>query len=108
MTNTKVFHSHNQFVRGKSHIEAKESFSSFTKRRLAKFNGLSVGTEQCSVPTPIYLHLKESQFSFNNRFNNIYAIMLNNLEISYALKFPPDHIFILIYFIDFLILPSLA
>ena len=85
MTNTKVFHSHNEFVRGKSHINGIESFWSFTKRRFAKFNGLSHKT--------FYLHLKESQFRFNNRFKDIYAIMLNNLEISYALKFPRPIIF---------------
>jgi len=40
---------------------------SLRKRRLSKFNGLSDRT--------FYLHLKESEFRFNNRSNNIYDIM---------------------------------
>lgn len=32
---------HDEFVRGKSHINGIESFWSFAKRSLAKFNGLS-------------------------------------------------------------------
>jgi transposase-like protein len=63
-----VFHSHNEFARGKAHVNGIESFWSFTKRRLAQFNGLSDET--------FYFHLKESEFRFNNRFNNIYDIML--------------------------------
>ena len=41
----RVYHSHNEFVRGKSHINGIESFWSFAKRRLAQCknfgNGLS-------------------------------------------------------------------
>jgi len=55
----RVFHSHNEFARGKSHVNGIESFWSFAKRRLAKFNGL---TDQ-----KFFLHLKESEFRFNNR-----------------------------------------
>jgi len=68
----RVFHSHDEFVRGKSHVNGIESFWSFTKRRLAQFNGLSDKT--------FYLHLKESEFRFNNRHKNIYDIMLKNLR----------------------------
>ncbi len=35
-----VFHSHDEFARGKSHVNGIEGFWSFAKRRLAKFNGL--------------------------------------------------------------------
>jgi transposase-like protein len=45
---------------------------SLRKRRLAQFNGLSDET--------FYFHLKESEFRFNNRFNNIYDIMLKELR----------------------------
>ncbi len=68
----RVFHSEDEFVRGKSHVNGIESFWSFTKRRLAKFNGLSDDT--------FYLHLKESEFRWNNRFNNIYDILLKQLR----------------------------
>ena len=68
----RVYHSKDEFARGKSHINGIESFWSFTKRRLAKFNGLSDET--------FYLHLKESEFRWNNRFNNIYDILLKHLR----------------------------
>ena len=68
----RVYHSHNEFARGKSHVNGIESFWSFTKKRLAKFNGLR--------DEMFYLHLKESQFRFNNRHENIYVIMLFNLR----------------------------
>ena len=68
----RVFHSHNEFARGKSHVNGIESFWSFTKRRLSQFNGLR--------DEMFYLHLKESEFRFNNRHNNLYDIMLYNLR----------------------------
>jgi transposase-like protein len=37
----RVFHSANEFMRGKSPINGIESFWSFCQRRLAKFSGLS-------------------------------------------------------------------
>jgi transposase-like protein len=71
-THHRVYHSHDEFVRGKAHVNGIESFWSFTKRRLAQFNGLSDKT--------FYLHLKESEFRFNNRNNNIYDIILKYLR----------------------------
>ena len=68
----RVFHSHDEFVRGKSHVNGIESFWSFAKRRLAKFNGLSNKT--------FFLHLKECQFRFNCRKSNIYDIILSSLR----------------------------
>ncbi|MDE5018913.1 IS1595 family transposase, partial [Francisella tularensis subsp. holarctica] len=44
-----------------------ESFCSFYKRRLAKFNGLS--------DDKIVLHLKECEFRWNNKDNDLYKIM---------------------------------
>ena len=64
----RVFHSNDEFVRGKSHVNGIESFWSFVKRRMAKFNGL---TESKFV-----LHLKESEFRFNNRTDNLYLVLL--------------------------------
>ena len=37
----RVFHSHNEFTRGKNHVNGIESFWSYCKRRLAKFNKLT-------------------------------------------------------------------
>ncbi len=59
----RVCHSKNEFARGKKHINGIESFRSFTKRRLTKFNG---------VPKHKFLlHLKETEFRFNCRLQNI-------------------------------------
>ena len=58
----RVFHSHDEFARGKCHVNGIESFWSFTKRRMAKFNGLT--------DDKFYLHLKESQWRLNNRYDN--------------------------------------
>jgi transposase len=63
----RIYHSHNEFARGKNHINGIESFWSYCKRRLNKFNGSR---------TNFLLHLKESEFRFNNRQNNIYQLLL--------------------------------
>ena len=55
----RIFHSHNEFARGKNHVNGIESFWSFAKRRLAKFNGLT--------DEKFYLHVKECEFRFNHR-----------------------------------------
>jgi transposase-like protein len=58
-----VFHSHNEFARGKSHVNGIECFWSFAKRRLTKFNGVSNES--------FILHLKECEFRFNHRGENL-------------------------------------
>jgi transposase len=68
----RVYHSHDEFVRGKSHVNGIESFWSFAKRRLAQFNGVTDHT--------FILHLKECQFRFNCRKQNLYAIILQSLR----------------------------
>ena len=68
----RVFHSKNEFARGKNHANGIESFWSFCKRRLSKFNGL---TDEKFI-----LHLKESEFRFNNRKNNLYLVLLKFLK----------------------------
>ncbi|MGL5784035.1 MAG: IS1595 family transposase [Alphaproteobacteria bacterium] len=55
----RVFHSRDEFARGKCHVNGIESFWSFAKRRPAKFNGLT--------DKNFLLHLKECQFRFNYR-----------------------------------------
>ena len=67
-THHRVFHSHNEFARGKCHVNGIESFWSYCKRRLAKFNGLS--------DEKFILHLKECEFRFNNRKQNLYKVLL--------------------------------
>ena len=58
----RVHHGENEFANGERHINGIESFWSYAKRRLAKFNGVSKHT--------FYLHLKETEFRFNHRAVN--------------------------------------
>jgi transposase-like protein len=68
----RVHHCENEFARGKSHVNGIEAFWSFAKRRLAKFNG-------CSSHT-VVLHLKECEFRFNHRNENLYHIIKKLLK----------------------------
>jgi transposase len=68
----RVNHGSNEFVRGTAHVNGIEGFWSFAKRRLQKFNGVSVGT--------FNLHLKECEYRFNNRNKNLYRELLKLLE----------------------------
>ncbi len=63
----RIYHSQNEFARGKSHVNGIESFWAFTKRRLAKFNGLK--------NEKFILHLKESEFRWNHRKVNLDQII---------------------------------
>jgi transposase len=64
----RVHHGANEFAKGKRHINGIESFWSFAKSRLLKFNGIPKST--------FYLHLKECEFRFNHRNKNIYMFLL--------------------------------
>ncbi len=55
----RVHHWANEFARWKQHINWIESFWSFTKRRIRKFNGIKKEF--------FLLHLKESEFRYNAR-----------------------------------------
>lgn len=63
----RVYHSHDEFARGKCHVNGVEAFWSFAKRRLAKFNGLT--------DNKLYLHLKECEFRYNHRDKNMLQIL---------------------------------
>lgn len=55
----RIHHQANEFARGKNHVNGIESFWSYVKRRLRKFNG---------VPKARFLlYLKESEWRFNHR-----------------------------------------
>ncbi len=64
----RIHHGANEFAKGKRHINGIESFWSFGKNRLLKFNGIPKST--------FYLHLKECEFRFNHRSENIYLLLL--------------------------------
>lgn len=65
-------HGKNEFVRGKSHINGIEGFWGYAKTRLAKFKGMNKKT--------FLLHLKETEFRYNNRNNNLYKLLLKNFK----------------------------
>lgn len=68
----RVHHGKNDFTHGKNHINGIESFWSFAKRRLTKFHGIPKST--------FYFHLKEDEFRFNYRNQNIYQLILKMLR----------------------------
>ena len=68
----RVNHGMNEFADGKRHINGIESFWSYAKRRLAKFNGVAKHT--------FYLHLKETEYRFNHRHDNLYLELLKLLR----------------------------
>jgi transposase len=72
----RVNHGKNEFVRGTHHVNGIESFWSYAKRRLQKFNGVAAHT--------FYLHLKECEYRFNNRNKDLGHLLLKLLE-SYPL-----------------------
>lgn len=61
-----------EFARGKNHINGIENFWSYCKMRLSKFYGLK--SEE------FYLHLKESEWRFNNRNDDLYKLLLNVIK----------------------------
>ena len=64
----RVHHGKNEFVRGNSHINGIESFWGYVKTRLVKFKGMD--KKMCN------LHLKECEFRFNHRGEDMYQILL--------------------------------
>ena len=68
----RVYHSHDEFARGKNHINGIESFWSWAKRRLNKFNGVH--------RHKFALYLKECEFRFNHRNKNMYGILLREVR----------------------------
>ena len=68
----RVHHGDNEFARGTQHINGIESFWSYAKHRLVQFNGVPKHT--------FYLHLKETEFRFNHRHDDLYKVLLRMLR----------------------------
>ncbi len=64
----------NEFAKGNSHIDGIENFWGVAKSRLSKFKGIHKHT--------FYLHLKECEFRFNYRDQNIYPKLLKIIRKS--------------------------
>jgi hypothetical protein len=72
-----VDYNYNRYIRRNSHIASDKQtkdpktcdlFWNYTKSRLMKFKGISKST--------LYYHLKESEFRFNHRNENLYKLLL--------------------------------
>jgi transposase len=70
----RVKHGDNEFADGRSHINGIENFWAIAKGRLSKFRGISKGT--------FALHLKECEFRFNHRHDDLYKLLLKILRNS--------------------------
>ena len=68
----RVHHGANEFAKDKKHINGIESFWAYAKLRLSRFKGLTKHT--------FYLHLKETEFRFNHRKDDIYKLLLKMLR----------------------------
>ena len=68
----RVNHGRDEFATRKSHINGIENFWGIAKLRLSKFRGMSKST--------FYLHLKETEFRFNHRNENVYKLLLQMLR----------------------------
>jgi len=68
----RIHHGKDEFAKAGVHINGIESFWSFAKRRLAKFNGIP--------KTRFTLFLKETEFRFNHRNQNLYKLMLASIR----------------------------
>ncbi len=64
----RVQHGQDEFVRGNAHINGIEGFWGIAKTRLVKFKGMSRST--------FYLHLKECEWRFNHRDEDLYQLLL--------------------------------
>ena len=67
----RISHGDNEFANGRNHINGIENFWGIAKARLNKFRGLSKKT--------FYLHLKECEFRFNHRNEDLYKYFLRVL-----------------------------
>ena len=68
----RVEHGNNEFANEHSHINGIESFWAYAKTRLVKFRGLQKHS--------FYFHLKECEFRFNHRHEDIYKMLLKMLR----------------------------
>ena len=67
----RIYHSKNEFARGKNHINGIESFWGFTKTRMQKLRGIR--------KDKFMIHLKESEWRWNHGNESIYKILLKIL-----------------------------
>ena len=66
----RIHHHQNEFARGKNHVNGIESFWSYAKFRFIKLRGVR--------PEKFLLHLKECEWRFNHRKDNIHRLLLKS------------------------------
>ena len=64
----RVDHGRDEFVTGRTHVNGIEGFWGHAKSRLVRFRGMS--------PATFNLHLKECEFRFNHRGQDLYKLIL--------------------------------
>ena len=65
----RIDHARNEFANRRTHINGIENFWGLAKVRLVRFRGIHKST--------FYLHLKEYEFRFNHRNDNLYQVLLH-------------------------------
>ncbi len=73
----RVHHDRDEFVRGTTHINGIEGFWGLAKTRLVKFKGMS--------PSTFYLHLKECEWRFNHRDEDLYHLLLKITRLAFVI-----------------------
>jgi len=73
----RIRHDRDEFVRGTAHINGIEGFWGLAKTRLVKFKGMSQST--------FYLHMKECEFRFNHRDEDLYQLLLKITRSAFAI-----------------------
>src|SRR5512139_1592039 len=64
----RVDHGRDEFAKGHTHINGIEGFWGYAKTRLVRFRGMN--------PSTFNLHLKECEFRFNHRGQDLYKLIL--------------------------------
>ena len=70
----RVNHGKNEFANGTNHINGIENFWGIAKARLSKFRGIK--------KAHFYMHLKECEFRFNHRDEDLYKLLLKECRNS--------------------------
>jgi transposase len=68
----RVKHSDDDFANGRAHVNGIENFWGVAKTRLTRFRGIRSDR--------FYKHLKETEFRFNHRQDNLYLLLLSELR----------------------------
>ena len=70
----RVKHGDDMFTNGRAHVNGIENFWGIAKTRLMRFRGIR--------SDKFYLHLKETEWRFNHRQENIYVVLLTEFRKS--------------------------